>query len=67
MIWYNNTFEGHWPVGTSAIVRAKTAEEAAEFLTDELVLNGLQQTVLPSDMVPFSKEEKVIILQDGEY
>ena len=70
MIWFNNTFDDHYPVGTSAIVCAKTKEEAAHLLNKQLEYQGIPQRepVKPEDMKKFvSHEGNVLILNDGNY
>lgn len=70
MIWTNNTFSGHYPVGSAAVVSAKTAEEAAERLNNHLALIGLpqQEPVTPEQMVKFSQTDgNLVVLWDGNY
>lgn len=59
MIWTCNSFTGFWPVGTAAVVRAATADEASTILADALRKQGLPQEE------PF--EGDVAILCDGDY
>ena len=67
-IYYNNGFKGRWPVGTSAIVVASNAIRAATILEIELTECGLEQEVFPNDMIEIrTRNEDVLILQDGEY
>lgn len=64
-VYYNTDFEGLWPVGTSAIVVAESAEQAESLLTDKLAAIGLayRGTMTELDMtVPHA-----VILQDGDY
>ena len=69
MIYYNNTFKGHWPVGTSAIVMAHTRSAAAAYLRIKLEDAGLGQEVPSLSMIPIGdlEEGTVIIVQDGDY
>lgn len=64
MIWTCNSFTGFWPVGTAAVVRAATADEASTILADALRKQGLPQKEAP-EMEPF--EGDVAILCDGDY
>jgi len=66
-IWVNNKFEGHWPVGTAAVVIAETEKDAAEYLSLFLRESGLPDAE-PEDMelMPFEDGE-VRILADGNY
>lgn len=72
-IFYNKTFTGHYPVGTSAIVIADDSMIAAKLLSDELSKQGLSQAIEPASMVRIinislrSNKEQVIILNDGNY
>ena len=67
-VWRNDTFEGHYPVGTAALVIAETQERATELLNAELRRKGLPSDVKPEEMVlTLPNEEQVIILNDGEY
>ena len=63
-------FEGHYPVGVSAVIIAETAEQAATLLNESLARNHLPQekpvkvediTLLPM-YVP-----TVYIINDGNY
>jgi hypothetical protein len=68
--WINTKFEGFYPVGTSAVVAAKTKtkEEAANLLNNELVKVGLKPTAKAADFEHFPvKEPNVRILADGNY
>ena len=53
-IYTNNKFTGHWPVGTAAVIRAESPEDAALLLAHELKEHGLEQIVKPEDMEPFT-------------
>ncbi len=67
-IYTNRTFEGFNPVGSSAIVKAASPEEAAEFLNEELKDKGLPGDTEAKDMILFpAKGEGVRILHDGDY
>ena len=63
-----NEFEGHWPVGTAAIVVANDKRQAVRLLKAELKKSGLEQEIsakklhLVSTVTP-----TVIVLRDGEY
>ena len=65
----NNNFTGHYPVGTSAVVRAKNAVEAADKLNAALKEVGLKGDAEVKDMIvfPISNIDDVRILNDGEY
>ena len=67
-VFYNNSFIGHYPVGTSALVVAGNATEAAFYLEDSLLDHGLEQLIKPDDMLELSLERgTVLIVQDGDY
>lgn len=66
-IWTNNKFEGHYPVGTAAVVVAQSADMAAEYLNLFLAERGLPET-LPDHFVEMPHQEgQVAILCDGDY
>lgn len=62
-------FKGLWPVGTCAIVRAKSQEEAAHKMNCALAEAHLPQDepVLPENMIKFKKSQDVDILMNGDY
>lgn len=64
---YGARFEGHWPVGASAMVRAQNKKEAAKLLQTELESIGLPQEVTEDDMITFKRGTCVVILDDGNY
>ena len=64
-IWVCVEFKGHHPVGTSAVVRARTNEKAAKLLERELSKIGLTQEIKPSMMRLLEKD--VLILNNGNY
>jgi len=67
-LYYCNTFKGHWPVGTSAIVFAENEEMAIHRLLQTLEVYHLPQEETPKMVhVPFPAEPETIILQDGNY
>lgn len=69
MIYYNTSFQGHYPVGTSAIVCADSPEQAATMLENILKAEGLEQIVPVESMIAFSdnSEPSVLILNNGNY
>lgn len=61
-------FDGHWPVGTSAVVVADTKADAARALEQELSRIGLAQPITPESMEYVPTEEPLVrILDDGDY
>lgn len=66
-VFYNHQFRGHYPVGTSAVVVAYDAYDAADRLEAELRNAGLPQTIPTNDMIEIELAPQVIILQDGNY
>ncbi len=61
-------FTGHYPVGTSAIVSAESASDAAKLLNIALIAGGLKGDAKPSEMVIFhANKESVRVLNDGNY
>lgn len=68
-IFTNTTFTGHWGVGTSAVVIAHSAHEAANLLNERLSGMGLPGDAKVEDMdeILDLKSPGVFILQDGNY
>ena len=66
-IFTNNTFEGHWPVGSAAVVSAASKKSAAKKLQHVLEKQGLHQEILAEDMIELKDSEEVRILCDGSY
>lgn len=64
-VYYNDSFHGHYPVGTAAVVKAETKEDAARILEVALGAAGLGQTVPPSDMIEVTTP--VVIINNGDY
>lgn len=60
-------FEGHYPVGTTAVVAATDATEARELLTAALNARGLVQdrpvTIVEMDVTT----PRAYVLRDGDY
>ena len=61
-IWVCIEFKGHYPVGTSAMVRARTSEKATKLLEQELSKLSLTQEIKPTMMRLLEKD--VLILDD---
>lgn len=70
-IFTNNTFRGHYPVGTAVVVSARNAEDAALILNGYLAAMGLAQEppLAAADMQPFPIKAGVgvRVLCDGNY
>lgn len=67
-VYRNNTFKGHWPVGTSAIVVATSAEQAAIVLEQELEQHGLEQEIPVEEMIEIPTHTTYVeVLQNGDY
>lgn len=64
-VYYNDSFRGHYPVGTAAVVKAETKEDAARILEVALEAAGLGQSVPPSDMIEVTTP--VVIINNGDY
>lgn len=64
-----NSFKGHWPVGTAAVVCADSREDAAQKLSAALIGMGLDGKITALDMIQFPLHERdtVRILCDGNY
>lgn len=70
-VFTNTTFQGHYPVGTAAVVTAANAEDAALMLNGYLAGMGLiqEETIMAADMVELtlSKWPQIRVLCDGNY
>lgn len=66
-VFYNRSFAGHWPVGTSAVVVAVNPEAAARALEDALREANLGQVVQTHEMIELELAPQVVILQNGDY
>lgn len=66
-VYTSDDFRGHWPVGTSAVIVANTAERALEILKLELAEKNLPQPLPISVQELDLGEECVLILNDGNY
>jgi len=60
-------FEGHYPVGVSAVIVASDAMEARTLLDKELVKHGLRPKVISTFQEISLDRSAAIILQDGDY
>jgi len=66
--WTITGFEGHYPVGTAAVVTAENVEMAIKLLESELSRIGLTQEIKPEQLIPMvTSSRKVRILCDGGY
>lgn len=67
-IYVHTAFEGHYPVGVSALVVAESTTEAAMLLEGALDEQGLCQEIDPDDFVEIETDgPDVRILNDGDY
>ena len=67
-VWTNGVFEGHYPVGTAAVVVAENQEKAGEALSLALCKMGLGSLVAVDSMIELELGvEQVRILCDGNY
>lgn len=62
------SFTGHFPVGTAAVVVARSRIEAAHALEKALATQGLPQTIDPKTMLIVDPHhQNVRVLLDGNY
>jgi hypothetical protein len=67
-VWWSDQFTGFYPVSTSAVVVAGTAERAAEILNHLLKVKGLPGDAKVEDMHEVKTfVESVQIINDGDY
>ncbi len=62
------TFEGHYPVGSAAVIVAESEEQARELLDAELKRHGLKHST-PDDALELldTSRSQAIVLNDGDY
>jgi hypothetical protein len=67
-VWTNTEFQGHWPVGVSAVVVAETPGDAALLLNDELAKVGLPRSARADQFVPVNTSAPgAVVLQSGDH
>ena len=70
-IYFTTDFEGHYPVGTSAVIVAQDKGHARRLLEKELKKCGLKLRGFCDMKVTYEEIDltisKAIVLQDGEY
>jgi hypothetical protein len=65
--WTITDFEGHYPVGTAAIVIAENVNMAITILEDKLKQEGLQQQIKPEQLIPMAAGARYVrILNNGD-
>lgn len=63
-----NSFRGHYPVGTAAVVVADDKHSAAKLLEDSLMASGLAQKITSAMVEEVDADlRQVIILSNGDY
>lgn len=68
-VFFARGFEGHYPVGTSAVIVARNKDEAHVLLNSQLIGMGLPQKKESNYELEEVATDRtgVIILQDGDY
>ena len=67
-VWTITGFEGHWPVGTVAVVVAESDVQAALLLNNDLEAQGLRRSVEPEHLERLSTSKPMSkILNNGDY
>lgn len=67
-VWTCTTFEGHHPVGTSAVIVADDKEEARRLLNSALICAYLPPLLDKDELVELDLEKAhAVVLQDGDY
>lgn len=67
-VWTCNTFAGHWPVGTAAVIVAPTELEALHLLDEAIQAQGLKPLREHDKLVELSTDsQRVSILCNGDY
>ena len=66
-VWTHNQFQGHWSVGTAAVVVAPDQESAKDYLDLFLAEAGLPECDASEFKELLCTDGQVVILCDGEY
>lgn len=67
-VWINTVFEGRYPVGTAAVVVARTRKAAADLLNDELRAHDIPPRATPDQFVRLRTDRAhALVLCDGDY
>ena len=74
-VYYTDDFEGHWPVGTSAVVVARDRTHATKILKKELENNALGKLEVrygdkqgkPIFFEVDLNKPNAVIINDGDY
>lgn len=67
-VFVSTNFQGHWPVGTAAVVFADTIEDAAQHLSSECHTAGIPQEISISQLQEIHPlAPTAYILNDGNY
>lgn len=66
-IFVSNDFTGHWPVGTAAVVVARTRKKALSLIKKECKKEGLVFDGTLNELLIDKAQEQAIILNNGEY
>ena len=63
-----NQFEGHWPVGSAAVVVASSQQHAADVLNSQLRQQGLKGDATANAMALVVRDApQAVVLCDGNY
>lgn len=65
-VWTTEEIDGPYGLGTTAVVVAKNAEDAAQLLTDQLAAFGVNQVMSPQDMVKVDTRMPLVRILGGE-
>lgn len=65
-VYVSTDFEGHWPVGTAAVVVAATEHSARVFLRDAIIAAGLPDKPFTLRQID-TTQSHAVILRDGDY
>lgn len=67
-VWVITGFAGHWPVGTSAVVVAEDAVQAAEMLKADLKSQQLGYDITPEQFEELDADKaETYVLNNGDY
>lgn len=68
-VWWTDDFEGHWPVGTAAVVQAADEDQARNMLASALRYRGLKNGLRADSKLHELPEgaPHCVVICDGDY
>ena len=67
-VWTNTKFQGHYPIGTAAVVVAESEQMASAVLNQKLLSHGLKASAAPEQFERLPTTHTLaVVLCDGNY